>query len=105
VEAGQAVGELRAINGAPEARRQTRASIATPLVWCRASGALIFPGSLTHGSKPAALHRGLTFGDRAYGPQILVRLAGTREGAPHPITLLNPEAHLRVSPLVLGRNL
>ena len=32
--------------------------------------ALLYSVSVTHGSKPAAFHRGLTFSKRAYGPQI-----------------------------------
>jgi hypothetical protein len=32
--------------------------------------ALLYSGFGTHGSKPAAFHRGLTFSKRAYGPQV-----------------------------------
>jgi hypothetical protein len=63
---GRSRGYASRINGALEARHSP-----FPVGEFRAAPlALLYSGFGTHGSKPAAFHRGLTFSKRAYGPQV-----------------------------------
>jgi hypothetical protein len=63
---GRSRGYASRVNGAPEARHSPFAISD----FGAAPPALLYSGFGTHGSKPAAFHRGLTFSKRAYGPHV-----------------------------------